>query len=149
MTTVRPAPPPVAATRLPGSPAGPVVVAGLGLAACVAVNLVDPNVDGSLGWCPFRVATGGLDCPGCGVLRATRALTRGDVLRALDHNVLWTLLVPLLAWALVGWWRHERGARPRRPTAPRWLLSAAAVATVVFWVARNLPAFAWLGSGAG
>lgn len=142
------APPPTAATRIAGRPTGPRVAAGLALGTCITVNLVDPNVDGALGWCPFKLATGGLDCPGCGVLRATRALTRGDVARALDHNVLWTLLVPLLAWGLLGWWRQERGSVPHRPSPSPAVLGALAVTASVFWVARNLPMLGWLGSGA-
>lgn len=143
------APPPAPGARLRGQPSAPVIAMALGLATCVAVNLVDPNVDGALGWCPFKLATGGLDCPGCGVLRATRSLTRGDLLGALDHNVLWTVLMPLVTYGLLGWWRYERGLRPRRPVAPRLLVTTLAVVTAVFWLVRNLPTFQWLASGAG
>lgn len=141
--------PPDAATRVGGRPHRPVLAAGAALGACLVVNLVDPNEPGALGVCPFRAVTGGLDCPGCGTLRATRALSRGDLLRAADHNLLFVLLVPLLAWGLFAWWRHEGGVRAAAPRVPTVLATAIALAVPVWWVARNLPGFAWFASGAG
>lgn len=142
------APPPTAAARIGGRPLRPLLATVAALGGCVAVNLVDPNEPGALGLCPFTALTG-LDCPGCGTLRATRALTRGDLLRAADHNLLFVLLVPLLLWGLVAWWRHERGRRAATPRVPTALATAVAVAVPGWWVARNLPWFAWLGSAAG
>lgn len=111
------------------------------------VNVVDPNQAGSLGTCPFLWATG-WDCPGCGTLRAVRALTRGDLVRALDHNVVTVLLLPLLLAALVTWWQTERGTRPRVLRLP-WLAPLLALVLPVWWVARNLPALSWFAAAAG
>lgn len=141
------APAPVAAQRIAGRPLRPALAAGAALGVCLLVNLVDPNQPGALGTCPWTWATGGLDCPGCGTLRATRALTRGDLALAADHNLLFVALVPLLAWGLLGWWRHERGRRPRAPRVPRPVTMALAAVLPLWWVVRNLPWFAWLGSG--
>ena len=141
-------PAPVAADRLVGRPARPALAAAAALGVCLLVNVVDPNEPGSLGLCPFKWATGGLDCPGCGTLRATRALTRGDLVLALDHNVLFVGLVPLLLWGLVAWWRHERGTRPHPPRMPYAVAVGLTLVVPLWWVARNLPWFTWLGSGA-
>lgn len=142
------APAPLATDRLAGRPVRPALAAAAALGVCLVVNVVDPNEPGSLGMCPFKWATGGLDCPGCGTLRATRALTRGDVALALDHNLLFVGLVPLLLWGLVAWWRHERGSRPHAPRMPHLIAVGLAVVVPVWWLLRNLPMFEWLASGA-
>ena len=146
MTTTVPAP--VATDRVAGRPARPALAAAAALGVCLVVNVVDPNEPGALGLCPFTWATGGLDCPGCGTLRATRALTRGDVVLALDHNVLLVALVPLLLWGLVAWTRHELGRRPHAPRMPWAATAALTVGVPVWWLLRNLPMFEWLASGA-
>lgn len=142
------APAPTAAQRLAGDPRRPALAAVAALGVCVLVNVVDPNEPGSLGLCPFKAVTGGLDCPGCGTLRATRAVTRGDLALAADHNLLFVLLLPAALWGLVGWWRHERGRRPHAPRLPANAAIALAAALPVWWLARNLDWFAWLGSAA-
>lgn len=141
------APAPLAADRRLGRPARPALAATAALGVCLLVNVVDPNEPGSLGVCPFKWVTGGLDCPGCGTLRATRALTRGDLVLALDHNVLFVTLVPLLLWGLAAWWRHERGRRPHAPRMPSQIAMALTVVVPVWWVTRNLSPFAWFASG--
>lgn len=141
------APAPLAADRLGGRPVRPAVAAAAALGVCAIVNVVDPNQPGSLGLCPFKWVTGGLDCPGCGTLRATRALTRGDLTLALDHNTLFVALVPLLLWGLAGWWQHERGRRPHAPRVPTRIAVGLAVGLPVWWLLRNLPMFEWFASG--
>lgn len=128
----------------------PATVGLAALGACAVVAAVDPNQAGRYPTCPFKLATG-LDCPGCGTLRAMHALTRGDLLLALDHNVLTVLLLPLLAWAWVGWLRHRRGTRREAPTLPPAVAMGLAATFTVFWVVRNLPwdAVAWLAATAG
>ncbi|MDZ7732117.1 MAG: DUF2752 domain-containing protein [Acidimicrobiia bacterium] len=89
------------------------VVGALGIAACVALNLRDPNESGSWGYCPSRALLG-IDCPGCGLLRGTHALTTGDLTTALDHNVLILPILGAIAYAYPG----VGGERPRHPGAP-------------------------------
>ena len=96
--------------------AGPLLVAGGVLAATAYVAFVDPNQPGHFPLCPFKEITG-LDCPGCGGLRAVHALTHGDLGTALDQNLLVTVLVlPLAVAAWVAWVLR---CRPGRAAAPR------------------------------
>jgi len=136
------------------------VGAGVALAS-LYLGLVDPNVPGHYPLCPTKALTG-LDCPGCGGLRATHALLHGDVRGALDHNAFIVLVVlPLAVLLWVRWvWREWKGPQPDpdggpdRPVevgvpSPALLWSLVAVAAV-FTVVRNVggvPALAWLGSG--
>lgn len=143
MTTLAPQ----AHRRLLGRPHRPLLATSLAAGVGLVVNVVDPNEPGSLGVCPFKLMTGGLDCPGCGVLRATRALTRGDVILAADHNLLFVLLTPLLLWGLIGWWRYERGWTPHRASPPAAVGYALAVITPLWWIGRNLPWLEWFASG--
>jgi len=135
---------------------GPIAVGVLGVVATAYVGLVDPNEAGHYPLCPTKYLTG-VDCPGCGGLRAVHSLATGDVGGALDHNAFAVLvLVPLgvLLWArwLVRSWR---GDPPQ--TTPSWWQRPAAMWTflavmTVFTVLRNVsgvPALAWLGSSAG
>lgn len=118
------------------------VAAAVGVAALAVVDARTTSVP----LCPLKAITG-LDCPFCGGLRAVSALTRFDLAGALDHNVLFTASIPLL---VVGWalWMATalRGTAPWRP-AP-WLARGGLAVLVVFAVARNLPAYPWLASGA-
>lgn len=136
--------------------AAPLAVGGATLLATAYVGLVDPNEAGHYPLCPTKYLTG-LDCPGCGGLRAVHSLAHGDVSGALDHNALAVLvLLPLAALLWIRWLvRAWRGTPPQ--TEPSWWQRPAALwtllaVTVLFTVARNLsgvPALAWLGSSAG
>ena len=117
------------------APAG---VASAAVAGVVTVGLVDPNVAGSYPTCPFLAVTG-LWCPGCGTLRAVHALSHGDVVAAVDLNVLTVVLLPVLAVAWVGWLAFRLGRRSRPLRVPTRAGTAVAVAVPAFWVLRNLP----------
>ncbi len=89
--------------------------------------------------CLFHVVTG-LDCPGCGGLRAAHRLLHGDVAAAFAFNPLLVALLPVFAWVLLGWavrattgraWPH-----PFRRRGWIWLLLGV---ILVFSIARNLP----------
>ena len=101
------------------------------------VGLVDPATGGVYPVCPSRVLLG-LDCPGCGGLRATHDLLHGDVAAATDHNLLIVPFLAVTAW--LGWRVLAAGDRPVvAPRVPRWLTAVAVAAVVVFTVTRNLP----------
>jgi hypothetical protein len=130
---------------------GPVATAvGVGLATLyVAFN--DPNEPGHFPGCPTQTLLG-VDCPGCGGLRATFALTRGDVGGAADHNLLFVLMIPLIAVSWLMWVRRAwTGVQPAlTPARLRWIQITPLIVigiAVAYTVARNLLPF--LGSGIG
>jgi hypothetical protein len=89
--------------------------------------------------CYFYVMTG-LQCPGCGGLRATHSLLHGDFRGAFAYNPLLTSLIPAVAAAAVWVLFHRAAGKPLRwPIKPLclWLLLGV---SVVFAVVRNLPA---------
>lgn len=122
-------------------------LAGLGAAGAYLWAL-DPASDGVWPPCPSRMLLG-IDCPGCGGLRGTHDLLHGDVLSALDHNVLLPATLAVLA-VMLGMWMLPLVGRPaRRLHPPQWALVAAGVVVAAFTVLRNLPvpALEALGSG--
>ena len=125
---------------------GPLVTIGALSAATLALHLRDPHQSGSWGFCPLY-ATTGIYCPGCGGLRAVNDLTDGRVGAALSSNVLVAVGVPIatvwLAVWLVARWRGTTvpALPPRARTALAW---AGALLALVFTIARNTPAGAWL-----
>lgn len=127
------------------------LVAGGVAAGCAYLAIADPNQSSS--WypqCPFKALTG-LDCPGCGVTRALRALVTGHPGRALDHNALFVVVaVVAVVWLAANAVRSRRGRPPLRVRhAAAWSV-AAGVALVAFWVLRNVRwgPFGWLAADA-
>lgn len=111
--------------------------------ATVALRLRDPHQPGSWGFCPTKLLTG-LDCPGCGGLRAVNDLTHGDLAAAASSNLLLVTLVPVAVLLWVAWLRARWLDKDVLPD--HWWRPAAmalAVATVAFAVARNLSG-SWL-----
>jgi hypothetical protein len=112
---------------------------------------VDPNQPGHYPVCPTKLLFG-VDCPGCGMMRATHDLVTGNVAGALDHNVLIVVFAPLVVFLWVRWLlRSWRGSTPdvtyaqfrRRNT---WMYASLA-AVLVFGLVRNFVPY--LGSGVG
>lgn len=124
-----------------------------GAAALGVVWWRDPNQSGSYGFCPLRALTG-LDCPFCGGLRGTNALLHGDMSTALDHNVLLPLFLGIAVYGLWRIWlpaattEREPGSARLLAGAPVALWWAIGAVTALFFVARNLPWFPYLGSTA-
>jgi hypothetical protein len=127
---------------------GPLVTAGVVGAATLALRLRDPHASGSWGYCPTKLLTG-LDCPGCGSLRAVNDLTHGDVVAAASSNLLFVVAVPIAVVLWLLWTRRSwTGTAPRRLTkrTTNMLWAATLVVTVVFTVLRNTPWGSWLHS---
>ena len=116
------------------------MTAGLALAGGSALYLVDPARH-EVYPCLFH-ATTGLQCPGCGGLRATHQLLHGQLAAAWTLNPLSVLLVPfyvvLACHVGLGLIRGHglRFATPR--PAVIWLGLGA---IILFGVLRNLPWF--------
>jgi hypothetical protein len=85
-------------------------------------------------------ATTGLQCPGCGGLRATHEMLHGHLAAAWALNPLAVLLLPLWAWLGVHAGLALLRGRGLPKSTPRpavmWLGAAAIVA---FGILRNLP----------
>lgn len=119
----------------------PGAVAAASVALLILLHLADPREGEFPSLCPFLAVTGRW-CPGCGGLRATRALMGGDLGAAVGYNVVAVVVIPVLAYAWLAWAFAEAGLRgpPRVRLTPRttwWLVAAGAT----FWVVRNLPGF--------
>lgn len=129
----------------------PLIVGGLLVACTTYIALVDPNRPGHYPLCPTKMFFG-IDCPGCGGLRATHALAHGDVLLAFDHNALFVALVPFLVVGYLLWlYRAWTGRSPRMtPARARWDQTwpiALMLGSLLFMIVRNVTPF--LGSGVG
>src|SRR3954463_9043379 len=127
--------------RLPNRSAGAQRRIGVALGAIVimligaATAMVDPSRPGAYPSCPFRAVTG-LQCPGCGSLRAMHDLTHGDLVGALDHNAV--LVAVLLYATLRSAWVLVRPAATGGPGRP-WIPRLVAGGLVLWTVARTLP----------
>ncbi|MFE1825082.1 DUF2752 domain-containing protein [Streptomyces yangpuensis] len=111
------------------------LAAALFAGVAVAVRCADPRRPGRFPRCPFHALTG-LDCPGCGSLRALHRLTQADVVAAADHNLLVVVALPCIALV---WLRVVTGRTTRR-AVPAWRSPRVILALVVLWtVVRNLP----------
>jgi len=116
------------------------VLAGILAGAFVLVLvlfLCDPERMPIYPICLFHKLTG-LDCPGCGSLRALHALLHGQWMAALRFNLLLVLSLPLFAWfGLRFAWSEVRGG-PGVVIRPVWIWLYAA-AWIAFGILRNLP----------
>ena len=146
------APTPTATAPEAGTPrsrlTGPFVAAGVVGALTVALRLRDPHQSGSWAYCPFKLLTG-LDCPGCGSLRAVNDLTHGDIVAAASSNLLFVIAVPIVVVLWLLWVRRSWTGTAPRPLAKRTtsvLWATTLVVAVVFTVLRNTPWGSWLHS---
>jgi hypothetical protein len=108
-----------------------------GAGAAVVLFLFDPSVVPIYPRCIFHNLTG-LDCPGCGTLRALHQLLHGHLLVALQFNAIAVLSLPLFAGlGLRLAWTEIKGG-PTMIWRPLWLWLYLSV-WVAFGVLRNLP----------
>ncbi|MFY9330663.1 MAG: DUF2752 domain-containing protein [Candidatus Nanopelagicales bacterium] len=124
------------------------------LLATMYVRQVNPNVPGHYPGCPTQVFLG-IDCPGCGGLRATHSLAQGDVVAALDHNLLVVVLVPVVlvmlgAWLLRAWRGIVTDTATMSPSQKRvqqLVPIVLLVAMALFTLIRNLTPYGASGIG--
>ncbi len=128
--------------RMPGW-LPPAALAAGGLVASAYISTVDPNHSSAYPQCPWKLATG-LDCPMCGATRAVHSFLRGDVVGAMDHNLLFVLLLPAMLYAFVAWTATRMGhPLPSIPITSRWVWIPLTVVMIAFTVVRNLPGSPW------
>lgn len=89
--------------------------------------------------CPFREITG-LYCPGCGSIRALTQVAQGNILKAVQHNVLAVAFLPLMVWVVLANIKLVLTGRalpyPKLPSPAIWGLLCL---FILFAVLRNLP----------
>lgn len=121
----------------------PLLLGVTGLASTLLVAVRDPHTSGSYGYCPFNFLTG-LDCPGCGGLRAVHDLTHLELTAALSSNVLVVGLVAVLAVSYLVWLPRRWRDRRARMIVLSPVVGYATIAVIVaFTVWRNTPWGAW------
>jgi hypothetical protein len=118
----------------------------LAFASAVLLFLFNPAESAFYPRCFFKMFTG-LDCPGCGGLRAAHRLLHGDIGTAFALNPLLVGLLPFAAWfGLRGCVKYLTGhtlPQPFRSVRWVWVLAAGVIA---FGILRNLPLPSWPGS---
>ena len=105
--------------------------------ATCALGVANPGEGGAV-LCPFRAVTG-LDCPGCGMTRATRQLVRLHPGAAVDYNLLLVLGLPVVAYLYVSWLVRSTGRALPQPRVGARVGAVLVGLVVVFSVVRNLP----------
>jgi hypothetical protein len=122
-----------------------------GLAALVVACLIplywfNPIEHAFFPKCVFHAMTG-LDCPGCGGLRAAHQLLHGHFLNAFRLNPLLICLLPLGAYFGLRHIVFTRTGRwwPQPFKSPKWIVFLA-VAVIAFGILRNLPWQRWFAS---
>jgi hypothetical protein len=91
--------------------------------------------------CAFRELTG-LNCPGCGSMRAAHQLLHGHLKAALHLNPLMVLALPFIgAYFISAGAYHIMGKRmPRIFVSPMWGWVLLGV-VIAYWILRNIPAY--------
>jgi hypothetical protein len=130
----------------------PITLTGVAVGAALGLILiVDPNEPGHYPTCPTQSLLG-VDCPGCGAMRGTHALLRGDLVGAADQNLLLLLLVPVVAVMAWMWVRRAWSGVHPAVTFQQFRDRNRIMITVLlialgFGILRNFVPF--LGSGIG
>ena len=116
------------------------------LAGVAVLLFFDPAQHSFYPLCVFHRLTG-LNCPGCGGLRALHQLLHGHLAAAFRFNALVVLSLPPAAGfgARRLWYWAAGKPQPRFALRPAWLWLVLAV-VIAFGILRNLPfpAFAWM-----
>ena len=123
----------------------PAAVVGTLATATVALHLRDPHVQGTWGICPTKAVLG-IECPGCGGLRAVNDLTNLQLVDAISSNLAFVAAIPVLAYVFARWSMGRWRGQAWDPSERAMNLSGLTLVVVltVFTVLRNVPAGAWL-----
>lgn len=104
---------------------------------------VEPK-NGNLPKCFFHELTG-MYCPGCGGQRSLHALLNGQFLKAIDYNLLFILLLPLIIYFVFIFITGKKYSKSSFIYNPAFSFTVVIV-VVSFWILRNIPMspFSWL-----
>ena len=115
-----------------------VMMSTLCVIGLVVLLLGHPSSYSMMPKCPFYIATG-LYCPGCGSLRATHYLLRGNVSQSLRNH---PLMIPLLVCILFFYGKRLYEFRKGRNVIFKGELTLVTVILavfVIFFIVRNIP----------
>jgi hypothetical protein len=107
------------------------------LGIVIVLFVFDPSHTPIFPVCLFHRVTG-LDCPGCGSLRAMHALLHGQWATAIGYNGMLILSLPLLVMVSFRWIGARLGVLSQMTIRPLWFWIYGA-AWIVFGILRNLP----------
>jgi hypothetical protein len=107
----------------------------MSIAGLMVLFFFNPGTWGFYPVCTFYLATG-LQCPGCGSLRAVHQLLHGHLGAAFHYNPLLICTLPLAGWMVARFTIASISGRPLPSIRPWWLWSGLVV-LVVFGVLRN------------
>ena len=107
-------------------------------AGLVVLRAIDPATSSFFPGCPFHLLTG-LDCPGCGLTRATHALLHGNLSAAVGYNALiplyLALLLPMASGQVIG---LTAGRYPAMLRVRAGYVAVSGLLMVGFGVLRNV-----------
>jgi hypothetical protein len=118
----------------------------IGIAGAFVIRQFDPVNAGFFPQCPLFAMTG-LHCPGCGLTRGFHALFHGDILGAIDYNLLLPFFFIFGTYILASLFlTATRGRGLQFKIFSPWVLWSFLVFGLTFSVLRNLPMspFNWL-----
>jgi hypothetical protein len=113
----------------------------MGTAALCILYIFNPSTSVLYMPCPFHELTG-LECPGCGSLRALHHLLHGHVATAFTLNPLMVLVSPFLGYSFLSYLMDTSGRRLLPPifvpSIGIWIFLGV---VLFFWVIRNTPVY--------
>lgn len=116
-----------------------IIIAGVILLAVIYL-LFDPGSGLLFPKCPFFMLTG-MKCPGCGSQRAIHALLNFDIATAFHQNALLVSSLPYVIALIFTELFYRKKlwiASLRNILNSRFMIIPFAVATVAFWILRNI-----------